>query len=233
MRTLLVCALPLPLALVLAGCGEPDREADPEPVATPTPAEPRTLIPADLDISTLGAKIEGPQGPEPEAPLMLGGAEVGRIVSYVACPRGAEACVPDEMPEGTVYTFVHQITLDGVSSAADDTGPEVVEAPPTLFRTTERAHGFNGSIGYARSQAMAAFGSEDAVSVTFDDGRLIWRVTGAPDWRQNATVTFWWQSTLPPAGPADAFLLEVMGNQIAAKGPFPAAEKPAGEPAAN
>lgn len=217
--------------LALAACSQ--SEPEPTPTPTPTVAEPRTLVPAELDIDSLGAKIEGPQGPEPEAPLMLGGAEIGRIVSYVACPEGVEDCVPDEMPEGTVYTFVHQITLDGVSAAEPASGPEVVEAPPTLFRTTERAHGFNGSIGYARSQAQTAFGSEDAIGVTVDDGRLIWRVTGTPDWQQGSTVTFWWQTTQPPAGPADAFLLEVLGNQIAAKGPFPAEEKPAETDTAN
>ena len=229
MKKLLVCALPLSLL----ACGEPDSQTEPEPVASPTPAEPRTLVPAELDISTLGAKIEGPQGPEPEAPLMLGRGEVGRIVSYVACPEGVEECVPDEMPAGTIYTFVHQITLDGVSAAEPASGPEAVEAPPTLFRTTERAHGFNGSIGYSRSQSQAAFGNEDAINVTFDDGRLIWRVTGTQNWQQNATVTFWWQTTQPPAGPSDAFLLEILGNQIGAKGPFPAEEKPAGGTPAN
>ena len=221
----------LPLALI--ACGEPAPEADPEPVATPTPAAPRTLIPAELDLETLGAKIEGPQGPEPEAPLMLDGAQVGRIVSYVACPEGIEECVPDDLPDGTVFTFVHQITLDGVSAEQPASGPEVVEAPPTLFRTTERAHGFNGSLGYARSQAQAAFGSEDAIGVTIDDGRLIWRVTGGQNWQEGATVTFWWQSTQPPAGPADAFLLEILGNQMSVKGPFPAEEKPASGAPAN
>ena len=217
--------------LALAACSQ--SEPEPTPTPSPTVAEPRTLVPAELDIDSLGAKIEGPQGPEPEAPLMLGGGEIGRIVSYVACPEGVEECLPDEMPEGTVYTFVHQITLDGVSAAEPASGPEVVEAPPTLFRTTERAHGFNGSIGYSRSQAQTAFGSEDAVGVTVDDGRLIWRVTSTPDWQQGSTVTFWWQTTQPPAGPAEAFLLEIMGNQISAKGPFPSEQKPAEADTAN
>ncbi|EDL50200.1 hypothetical protein [Erythrobacter sp. SD-21] len=217
--------------LALAACSQ--SEPEPTPTPSPTVAEPRTLVPAELDIDSLGAKIEGPQGPEPEAALTLGGGEIGRIVSYVACPEGVEECLPDEMPEGTVYTFVHQITLDGVSGADPASGPEVVEAPPTLFRTTERAHGFNGSIGYSRSQAQAAFGSEDAIGVTVDDGRLIWRVTDTPNWQQGSTVTFWWQTTQPPAGPSDAFLLEVLGNQIAANGPFPAEENPAETGTAN
>ncbi|MBX7515137.1 hypothetical protein K3179_11340 [Qipengyuania sp. GH38] len=225
-RILLIAA---PFALAACGSSEPE----PAPTPTQTPAQPRTLVAADLDLSTLGAKIVGPQGPEVETVLSAGSAQIGTMVSFVACPEGVETCEPGQMPEDTIYTYVHQVTLDGVSTAQPEAGPEVVEAPPTLFRTTERAHGFNGSLGYSRSQAQAAFGSEDAIGVTIDDGRLIWRVIDGQNWRENATVTVWWQSTEPPAGPSDAFLLEVLGNQAVARGPFPAEEKPATDTPAN
>lgn len=232
MKKLLILA---PLAF--AGCSE--REPAVEPSPTPTVAQPRALAAADLDLSALGAKIEGPQGDEVETVLSAGNREIGTMTSFVACPKGFDTCIPGELPEGTVFTYVHKIMLaeaanDGEEEVRDpSTGPEVVENPPTLFRTTERAHGFNRAVGYSNVQARDALGSEDAISITSDDGRIIWRVVEGDGWRPGATLTFWWQSTLPPAGPAEAYLLEVDGNQAVARGPFPAEANPAKRDRAN
>lgn len=228
MRKLLVIA---PLALAACSQGEPE----PAPTPTPTVAQPRTLAAADLDLSSLGAKIVGPQGPEVETVLSAGNREIGKMVSFVACPEGTEECKPGEMPEGTIYTYVHHVTLADAQEPEAETsdGPEALESPPTLFRMTQKAHGFNRAVGYSNSQAVDALGNEDAISITSDDGRLIWRVVEGDGWKPGSTLTFWWQSTLPPAGPADAYLLEVDGNQAVAKGPFPAEEKPAETPPAN
>lgn len=228
MKKLLILA---PLAL--AACGEKEPEVAPTP--TPTVAQPRALAPADLDLSTLGARIVGPQGDEVETLLSAGNREIGKMVSFVACPEGVTECVPGDMPADTIYTYVHQVTLADAPQVEDqpEDGPEVLESPPTLFRMTNEAHGFNRAVGYSNAQALNALGSEDAISITSDGGRLIWRVTEGEGWKPGSTITFWWQSTLPPAGPSDAYLLEIDGNQAAAKGPFPAEEKPAGERAAN
>ncbi len=217
MRALLLAA---PLALAACGGDAPEETPTPEP----TVAQPRALAPADLDLSTLGAKIVGPQGPEVETTLMAGGRAIGTMVSFVACPEEETECVPDEMPEGTIYTYVHRITLAEAdeSEAQPDNGPEAVENPPTLFRTTEKAHGFTRAVGYINAEAREALGDEDAIGITSDDGRLIWRVTRGDGWTPGTALTFWWQSVLPPAGPAEAYLLEVDGNQSAATGPFPA-----------
>ena len=227
--------------LALAACA--DSEPEPAPTPTPTIAQPRALAAADLDLSTLGAKIVGPQGTEVETVLSAGNREIGKMVSFVACPQGIVDCKPGEMPEGTIYTYVHQVTLadalagaeatDAAEGTASPAGPEVVENPPTLFRTTEKAHGFNRAVGYSVAQALEALGGEDAIAITVDDGRLIWRVVEGGGWKPGTTLTFWWQSTLPPAGPAEAYLIEVDGNQASALGPFPAKEKPAGEAPAN
>ena len=221
------------VSLALASCSQGEPESEPSP--TPTVAQPRTLAAADLDLSTLGAKIVGPQGPEVETVLSTGNREVGKMVSFVACPQGIEECKPGEMPEGTIYTYVHQVTLSEEQELESEVseGPEVVESPPTLFRTTNKAHGFNRAVGYSNAQALDALGSEDAISITSDDGHLIWRVVEGDGWKPGSTLTFWWQSTLPPAGPADAYLLEVDGNQAMAAGPFPPEEKPAETPRAN
>ena len=228
MRKLLFLA---PIALTACG----DREPETAPTPTPTVAQPRALAPADLDLSTLGARIVGPQGDEVETLLSAGNREIGTMVSFVACPEGVTECVPGDMPADTIYTYVHQVTLADAPQVEDqpEEGPEVLESPPTLFRMTNEAHGFNRAVGYSNAQALNALGSEDAISITSDGGRLIWRVTEGEGWKPGSTITFWWQSTLPPAGPSDAYLLEIDGNQAAAKGPFPAEEKPAAGAAAN
>ena len=223
MKTL---ALALPALAMLAACGE--REPEPQPSPSATVAAPRNLVAADLDLASLGAKIVGPQGPEVNTVLSAGNREVGKMVSFVACPQGTAECVPGKMPAGTIYTYVHRITLAEADSAPEQPaeGPEVVEAPPTLFRTTERAHGFSGALGYLMAEAEAALGGPEAISTTLDNGSLIWRVTEGEGWAPGTTITFWWQSTLPPAGPADNYLLEIDGNQSVARGPFPAEDKP-------
>jgi hypothetical protein len=119
------------------------------------------------------------------------------------------------------------VTLAEESDTRDaDDGPEVVEAPPTLFRTIRKAAGFNQSIGYSTAEAEAVLGDPDAISISNDNGSLIWRVVRGSGWKPGGTVTFWWQSTLPPQGPAEAYLFEVDGNQVAATGPFPPEDKP-------
>ncbi|UOR14951.1 hypothetical protein [Qipengyuania aquimaris] len=221
--------------LALAACS--DSEPREEPTPTPTVAQPRALASADFDLRTLGARIVGPQGPQVETVLSAGNREIAKMVSYVACPEEFDECNPGELPEGTLFTYVHEVTL--AEEAADDSaaetaeGPEVVESPPTLFRTTERAHGSNFAVGYSNSQALEALGNEDAISITADDGRLIWRVVEGDGWAPGTTITFWWKSAQPPAGPADAYLLEVDGNQAIARGPFPAEEKRAEQTPAN
>ena len=132
------------------------------------------------------------------------------------------------MPEGTVYTYVHRVTLadvDDDAAVAETEGPEVVEAPPSLFRTTRKVAGFNQSVGFSTAQAEATLGDPDAISISNDNGSLIWRVIRGSGWKPGGTMTFWWQSTLPPKGPAEAYLLEIDGNQVAATGPFPADDK--------
>lgn len=220
-----------PLALIACGDGsESDPVAEPRPTATV--AAPRTLIAANYDVAMHGAKIEGPEGTEVESVLMADGREIGRIVSFVACPRDTATCDPAAMPEGTLYTYVHQVTLaEDVAAPKEADAP--TEAPATLFRTTRRATGFNGSIGYSREQAEAALGDADAIGVSSDQGRLIWRVTRGEGWTPGATITFWWQSTLPPEGPSDAWQFETNDMTASATAPFPPAELPVERQPAN
>lgn len=214
MRHLLLAA---PLALM--ACGEAP-EPEPSPTPEATVATPRTLVAADFDPAALGAKIVGPQGAEPEAAIVADGREIARIRSFVACPRDTQECVPADMPEGTVYTYVHEITL------ADDLDPSSGTPGAALFRMTRPATGFNRSVGYSRAQAEAALGQADAITVTDDAEEIIWRVTDGSGWTPGQSLTVWWQSTVPPEGPADAYSLEVRGMTASATGPFPPAENP-------
>lgn len=223
MKRLLLLALPL----ALAGCGSKS-EREPLPTPTPTDAQPRTLVAADLDLSTLGARIEGPQGNSFSTILSAGNIEVGRMVSFIACPAGTAECRPAAMPEGTIYTYVHRVTLDDadadIGAAPAAVGPEVIENAPTLFRTTQSAHGFNAAVGYSSAEAQSALGNADAISISSESGQLIWRATEGK-WKPGTSITFWWQSTLPPTPPSDSYLLEIEGKQAIARGPFPAKQK--------
>lgn len=217
------------LPLLLAACGQDTPEPTPSP--TPTVATPRALVAADFDTLELGAKIEGPQGPEVETVLSAGNSEIGRMVSFVACSEGVTDCKPAALPEGTVYTYVHRVTL---SEAAPEASPApspsadgIAETSATLFRTTRPATGFNHAIGYSRSEAEAALGDPDVIAIASNESHLVWQVAEGATWKPGSTITFWWTSTVPPQGPEEAYLLEVEGEQAKATGPFPAAaDKP-------
>jgi hypothetical protein len=45
-------------------------------------------------------------------------------------------------------------------------------------------------------------------------------------WKAGEPIIFYWQSTLPPAGNLDAYLVETDGSVAIGSGPFPGKEKP-------
>ena len=227
-RTLACCSL----VLALAACsGEPeDADATPSPTASATtdaPSDPRTLVAADFGELELGAKIEGPVGPEVEASIIVDGRSIGDIVSYVACPAEYDECDPEDMPEGTVYTYVHTVR-PGVDDPTDPpfmrpVGLDEVEAA-TLFETVREARGFTGAIGFDRKQVEEALGPDGTIRVQDDNGALAWRIVGGDGWSTGEPITFFWQSTMPPAGPAEAFALRADQKIAMASGPFPGEE---------
>lgn len=231
-----LAALPL---LVLADCS-----SEPEPAPSPTPsatmAAERTLVASGFDRAMLGARIEGPEGSEVEAEVAAGGKTIGTVTSYVACPARTATCDPATMPEGTIYTYVHRIALalppsptpaptplPTASGTTEPAAPPVAEIGPTFFRMTRPAPGFNLSVGYDMEQAEAALGDPDALTVKLDQNQIVWRVTGGSGWKPGATITVWWQSSEPPAGPQRAYQLQVSGQPGTARGPFPAEENSA------
>ncbi len=209
----LLAALPL---LLLAACSKSPEPSSPAPTSALTPDKPHTLVPADFAALRLGAKIAGS---EAESRFASEGQTLAEVASYVACPEGVAACDPKALPAGTVYTYVHRVTPGGVVASA------------TLFRTARPAAGFANGVGYDNAQAAAALGPDGQIDVAADNGALVWRVIGGDGWETGEPITFYWQSTLPPAGAADAYLVETDGSVAIGSGPFPAQEKPVDGPA--
>ena len=218
------------LALV-AGCSdtentEPtdltDVESDGQAVAAANMLEAGDF--ADLE---LGAKIVGPQGEEVESALSNEAGNFADMRSYVSCPAGMETCDPANAPEGTIYTYVF------VVSPGEDNDPDTgVGAGNTSsdieraleFRMTRPATGFTGTAGYSKAEALAAMGASTDVIITCDAGALVWTISpgdGGNQWENREPLTFWWQSTVPPAGPAEAYQIEANYSDATGSGPYP------------
>lgn len=214
-------ALLLPL---LAACSA-EREPAPEPTPRVTMAAPRTLVPADFDPESLGPRAAGF---ETAGEI---GESLARVSGFVACPREMAACDPAKAPEGTVFTYVLIVTpaTGPVSTPSPEEAarelPAPAEAPPELVRMIRPAAGFNGAVGFDRAEAAAALGAEEALTVTLDQNRIIWRVTGGSGWKGGKPITLWWQSTSPPQKPAPAYRLEYGGRQADIPAAFPVTDK--------
>ena len=226
MRCLLVSGA-LPLLAILASCSA-ERSRETEPTPTATVAAPRTLVAADFDPASLGGGVA-----EMGATNVETAGGLARVTSLVACSKAMATCDPATAPEGTVFTYVLTVTPLPTASptatpTATGTDPPVVplEAPAELVRMTRTAPGFNGAVGFSRSEAAAALGADDALTVTLDQHQLIWRVTGGSGWQAGKPITFWWQSTAAPAKPSAAYRLEYAGKRADIAAPFPAADKP-------
>ena len=230
-------ALPaLALSLALAACSA-DNDVDDETELAAEDEDARVameaLEPVDFMDLQLGAKIVGPQGPEVKSRMTNADGAFADITSYVACPAGMDECDPATAPEGTIYTYVHIVYPGedndpdtGSGEGADASNVETMEA----FRMTMPSHGFTGRAGYSFAEAGGALGPVGAVVISCHEQGIAWTVEegdGGDQWGQAEPITFFWQSTLPPAGPSEAY--EVFANYTAATGPgpYPAASETA------
>ncbi len=230
-------------ALALAGCSDQpspaeveDREVtDLNRAGSEGAAEAmaRALPAGDLTELRLGAKIVGPRGPEVIGAMGNAAGDFADLRSYVACPAGMNPCNPKTAPAGTIYTYVFVVYPGGDND--DDSGiganntASVVERA-TGFHLTSPAHGFTGKAGYAKPEALAAIGAKADVVITCNDGGLAWTVSagdGGDQWEQKEPLTFYWQSTLPPAGPSAVYALDTDGTTSTGQGPYPAAKREA------
>lgn len=228
----------LPLALGLAACAEPIEESEVddtelEIATTDDEAEAldRSIEAGDFGSLQLGAKIEGPEGPEPSGALSTPEGNFADIRSYVACPAGMQECNPEIAPQGQIYTYVHVVhpgedndPSTGSGEGADSSDVETANA----FMMTMPAYGFTGIAGYSFAEARAAGGSQTQVVITCGrDGNLVWTVNpgdGGDQWEQSEPITFYWQSTVPPAGPQEAYAIEANRTVATGPGPYPSAD---------
>ena len=226
-------ALPLAptLAMMLAACGsdadEPPTDLETAESDGAAEALARNIEAVDFLDLELGAKIVGPQGPEVKAALSNPEGNFADMRSYVACPAGMTVCDPATAPEGTIYTYVH-IVYPGEDNQPDSGSGEGADSSDveraTAFRMTRPATGFTGAVGYSKDEAMAAIGAKADVVITCDDGALVWTVSagdGGDQWEQAEPITFWWQSTVAPAGPAQAYAIDANYARAIGSGPYP------------
>ncbi|MWV28090.1 hypothetical protein [Aurantiacibacter rhizosphaerae] len=222
----------LPIALfvttALSACSaEPEVDNDTDLAAEDEEAEiaRESLNAGDFADLQLGAKIVGPQGEEVKGRLTNETGAFADITSFVACPAGMDECDPATAPEGTIYTYVHTVypgedndPSTGSGDGNDASNVETTEA----FRMTMPSHGFTGSAGFSYAEAANAITDRMLIVATCHEQGIAWTVEegdGGDQWGQGEPITFYWQSTLPPAGPADAY--EVFANYTAASGPGP------------
>lgn len=230
------------LALALAACS--DRDPSPREVKDQEVTDLRNVdsdgeavaaakaLPAgDFTEFTLGAHIGGGKAEGTTSAMTNDAGSFADLRSFVACPKGMATCDPKTAPEGTVYTYVLVVYPGGDNNAHKGTGAHNTTSDierATSFRMTMPAHGFTGNAGYAKPEALAAIGPKADVVVTCDAGKLIWTVSagdGGNQWEQKEPLTFYWQSTRPPAGAAKAYAFDADSTTATGNGPYPAAKK--------
>lgn len=196
----------------------------------PQKANAASIIATNFDDLNLGATIVGPLGPEVETSLVNPSNQgLGDLTSSVSCPPGFTSCVPPENPQGTIYTYVHQVT-PGVDFPNDAPFPAPDNAIAfnnvNEFSLGFNASGFNGVAGYSFSQAENALGSDGSFDIKqLEDGSLRWTVSGGEGWNTNTlnpeTITFFWQTSQPPSGPGGTYIASNNITNGSGNGPLP------------
>jgi hypothetical protein len=233
MRTLITASA---LALMLAACSdEPSpREVEDKEVTDLNSAntdgkayaQARALPAGDFSEITFGGRMA-----EATAAMTNAAGAFADLRGFVACPRGTDPCDPKTAPEGTVYTYVLVVYPGGDNRAERGIGPNNTASDierATAFRMAMPAHGFTGKAGYSKPEALAAIGPKADVVVTCDEGKIVWTVSagdGGNQWEQKEPLTFYWQSTLPPAGKEAAYVFDADSTSATGSGPYPAARK--------
>ena len=143
-----------------------------------------SVTPTDLDGIELGEIIVGPNGPTPTDTLESSTGETfGELTSSVFNNDG-------------LFTFTHTVT------------PGVPERFPGIdsFSTGFGVLGFTGVAGYDFAEATAA-GVPVFVDLSDETGELSWFAAseGATLFNNGESITFFWQSTVGPAGPIGVY----------------------------
>lgn len=237
MRKLLTASAPvIAVALTLAACSqEPSpREVQDQEVTDlnsantdgKADAQAKALAAGDMTELTIGGRTG-----EKTTAMSNSAGNFADMRGYVACPKGMDPCNPGTAPAGTVYTYAFVVYPGGDNDDKSGIGQGNTASDierGTAFRMTMPAHGFTGQAGYAKPEALAAIGPKADVVVSCDAGKLIWTVSagdGGDQWEQKEPLTFYWQSTLPPAGPAEAYAFDADNTTATGIGPYPAARE--------
>ncbi len=237
MKTLLTASAPmLALSLAVSGCSD-----------DPSPREVQDQEVTDLNTSNTDGKVyaQAKSIPAGDFSEITFGGRIGEKTTamanssgsyadmrgFVTCPRGLDPCDPKTAPEGTIYTYVVVVypggdNDDSTGIGSNNTASDIERA--TAFRMAMPAHGFTGKAGYSKPEALAAIGAKADVVVSCDAGKIVWTVSagdGGNQWEQKEPLTFFWQSTLPPAGNAAAYVFDADSTSATGSGPYPAAKE--------
>ncbi|VEP11774.1 putative Exosortase, PEP-CTERM interaction domain protein [Hyella patelloides LEGE 07179] len=174
------------------------------------------IAPSNLDSLELGPAIIGPLGPEVPGTFVTNDAEeIGNLRSSVFCPLGTEQA---DCPSDSIETFTYRHI---VTPNTDDLASFTAGFP---------VNGFTGVAGYSFGESGAAGGSgnDTDFNIVFNDDSdetLSWNLNAESDlfFDSDETITFFWQSTVPPAGPIGSYSINnaVTGTAI---GPAPATD---------
>ena len=236
---LALSTIPLACLALVGACGDGQADVAPTDLTEvksdgELEAARRALPAGDFLELKLGAKVVGPSGKDVTTRMTNEAGAFADMTSYVACPAGFESCDPAKVPAGTVFTYVYVVYPgeDNDPDTGSGTGNDSSDVESAgLFRLIRPAHGFTGAAGYAKPEALAAIGDGGKVIIACEGEALTWTIDagdGGDQWEQAEPITFYWQSTVPPAGPAEAY--EIFANDVAAQGSGP---YPGDDPAAD
>lgn len=230
--TKFIAFLSVAASLALTACGNDNDDTDLTKATTQSEADAlaASIKAGDFTELQLGAKVIGAEGPQVESAFSNAEGNFADVRSYVACPKGVDPCDPNEVPAGTLYTYVYVVTPgeDNDPDRGSGEGPDNSRVErANSFLMTQPAYGFTGAAGYAKPEAKAAMGARGDVVITCDEGKIVWTLDsgdGGDQWENGEPVTFYWQSTVPPAGAAQAY--EIHADYTIAKGkaPYPKTE---------
>lgn len=222
MRIAILTAGLIALAACSGGSGEetipPEEEgtvSDTQDIVTPT----------DFASLELGGTVRGPLGPEIEVSLIAGDVAVGDLSSRVQCQNDGETCDPETAPEGTIYTYIYEVRpgFDGPNDEGMPTPERLIPVEQaTSFALDFPAYGFTGVAGYDIEAAGEMLAPGFNAVISCEGGRITWTVPPEANWSTGETITFFWQSTQPPAGPEGRYRFVADGEEATGIGPIPA-----------
>ena len=173
------------------------------------------ITPTNLDNLSLGPAIIGPLGPVVPGTFTTGdGSAIGMIDSSVFCPVGTAQA---DCPSSSLDTYIYRHTVT----------PDVDNL--TSFTAGFPVSGFTEVAGYDFGESGAAGGNGDSgdFEIVFNndsDNTLIWNVADSSNlfFDRGETITFFWQSTIPPAGPIGSYTITNDSQSGTGRGPAPA-----------